>query len=185
MRAAQLRALRDYASKKGYMVAREFVDEAESGRIADRPWAGTHKGCPYGIGAGRDGDVCAGEAAGPPPFYAASRYTLRYGIWRARLACGVSLMSAETRSGSPTSDSGTSCEGTQKWPSRLHRFAETLANPDAVRPSRSSPTVHLYYRLYPDLRSRNRYICLVVKRERTYAFILTGYLARSIKGERA
>ena len=35
--AAQLRALRDYAAKNDYMVAREFVDEAESGRIADRP----------------------------------------------------------------------------------------------------------------------------------------------------
>ncbi len=35
--AAQLRALRDYAEKNGYHVAREYVDEAESGRIADRP----------------------------------------------------------------------------------------------------------------------------------------------------
>ena len=35
--SAQLRALRDYAEKNGYLVAREFVDEAESGRIADRP----------------------------------------------------------------------------------------------------------------------------------------------------
>ena len=35
--AAQLRALRDYAAKNGYVVAREYVDEAESGRIADRP----------------------------------------------------------------------------------------------------------------------------------------------------
>ena len=35
--AAQLRALRDYAEKNGYMAAREYVDEAESGRIADRP----------------------------------------------------------------------------------------------------------------------------------------------------
>ena len=35
--AAQLRALRDYARKNGYLVAREYVDEAESGRIADRP----------------------------------------------------------------------------------------------------------------------------------------------------
>ena len=33
--AAQLRALRDYAEKNGYLVAREFIDEAESGRIAD------------------------------------------------------------------------------------------------------------------------------------------------------
>ena len=35
--AAQLRALRDYADKNGYMVVREYIDEAESGRIADRP----------------------------------------------------------------------------------------------------------------------------------------------------
>ena len=35
--AAQLRALRDYADKNGYVVAREYVDEAESGRVADRP----------------------------------------------------------------------------------------------------------------------------------------------------
>ena len=35
--AAQLRALRDYAERNGYMVAREYIDEAESGRVADRP----------------------------------------------------------------------------------------------------------------------------------------------------
>ncbi len=35
--AAQLRALRDYAEKDGYSVARECVDEAESGRVVDRP----------------------------------------------------------------------------------------------------------------------------------------------------
>ena len=35
--AAQLRALRDYAEKNGYSVAREYVDDAESGRVADRP----------------------------------------------------------------------------------------------------------------------------------------------------
>ena len=66
---------------------------------------------------------------------------------------------------------------------QMRRFADTLARPDAVRPSRSTPTVQLYYRLYPDLRGRNRYLCLVVKRERTYSFILTAYLSRSIKGE--
>ena len=65
---------------------------------------------------------------------------------------------------------------------QMHRFVETLARPDAVRPSRSSPAVQLYFRLFPDLRGRNRYICLVVKREKTFGFILTGYLARSIKG---
>ena len=35
--AAQLRALRDHAQKNGYIVVREYVDEAESGRVADRP----------------------------------------------------------------------------------------------------------------------------------------------------
>jgi len=35
--AAQLRALRDYAEKNGYMIVREYVDEAESGRVAARP----------------------------------------------------------------------------------------------------------------------------------------------------
>ncbi len=35
--AAQMRALRDYADKNDYTVVREYVDEAESGRVADRP----------------------------------------------------------------------------------------------------------------------------------------------------
>ena len=35
--AAQLRALRDYAKSNGYVVSREYIDEAESGRVADRP----------------------------------------------------------------------------------------------------------------------------------------------------
>jgi site-specific DNA recombinase len=35
--SAQLRALRDYASKKDYQVVKEYVDEAESGRTAQRP----------------------------------------------------------------------------------------------------------------------------------------------------
>lgn len=34
---AQLRALRDYAARQGHEIVREFVDEAESGRTADRP----------------------------------------------------------------------------------------------------------------------------------------------------
>ena len=34
---AQLRALRDYADKNSYLVVREYVDEAKSGRIDDRP----------------------------------------------------------------------------------------------------------------------------------------------------
>ena len=56
---------------------------------------------------------------------------------------------------------------------QMHRFDDTLAMPDAVRPSRSNPTVQLYYRLYPDLLDRNRYVCLAVKkREKSYSFIL-------------
>ena len=35
--SAQLRALRDYAAKNGHLIAREYIDEAESGRDADRP----------------------------------------------------------------------------------------------------------------------------------------------------
>ena len=35
--SAQLRALKDYAKANDYSVAREYVDEAESGRVADRP----------------------------------------------------------------------------------------------------------------------------------------------------
>ena len=35
--AAQMRALREYAQKNDYVVVREYVDEAESGRVADRP----------------------------------------------------------------------------------------------------------------------------------------------------
>ena len=35
--SAQIRALKDYAKANGYSVAREYVDEAEIGRVADRP----------------------------------------------------------------------------------------------------------------------------------------------------
>ena len=35
--SAQLRALKDYAKANDYSVAREYIDEAESGRVADRP----------------------------------------------------------------------------------------------------------------------------------------------------
>ena len=35
--SAQLRALREYASRNGHLVVREYLDEAESGRSIDRP----------------------------------------------------------------------------------------------------------------------------------------------------
>ena len=56
---------------------------------------------------------------------------------------------------------------------QLRRFAETLA----------SPEVRLHYRLYPDLRGRNRHMCLEVRKETDYSFILTACLDRRIKGE--
>lgn len=65
----------------------------------------------------------------------------------------------------------------------VHRFAETLAEPDAIAPSKTRAAVRLYYRMYPDLRGRNRYVCIVVKQEHGYSFILTAYLDRRIKGE--
>ena len=40
--AAQLRALNDYAEKNGYLVVREYVDEAESGRMPTGP---SSRGC--------------------------------------------------------------------------------------------------------------------------------------------
>lgn len=66
---------------------------------------------------------------------------------------------------------------------QMHRFADTLAKPDAVRASKSSPTVQIFHRLYSDLRSRSRYICLGVKKGTFYSFILTGYLSSKIKGK--
>ena len=53
--AAQLRALRDYAKANDYIVAREYVDEAESGRVADRPQfrtmidEGGHQNAPFQV----------------------------------------------------------------------------------------------------------------------------------------
>ena len=66
---------------------------------------------------------------------------------------------------------------------QLHWIADTLSSPDAVQVSRTSPAVRLYHQLYTDLRGRNRYLCLVVKRGDSYSLILTGYLTRKIKGD--
>lgn len=65
---------------------------------------------------------------------------------------------------------------------QLHRFAETLAEPDAVTMSSTRPNTHHYYRLYPDLQGRRRYLCLVVRRMQDYSFIVTAYPDRKIKG---
>lgn len=65
---------------------------------------------------------------------------------------------------------------------QLHRFAETLADPDAVTTPATRPDTRLYYRLYPDLPGRRRYLCLVVRKMQDYSFIVTGYPDRKIKG---
>ena len=64
----------------------------------------------------------------------------------------------------------------------LGRFEETLARPQAKRPSRSDPAVVRYYRLAPDREGRFLYLCLVVKHEAESGFILTGYMISSIPG---
>ena len=66
---------------------------------------------------------------------------------------------------------------------QMHRFGKTLRQPDAKRASKSNPSVQIYYRLYSDLRGRNRYLCLEVKKDGKGTKILTGYLSRRIKGE--
>ena len=80
--AAQLRALRDHARKNDYMVVREYVDEAESGRIADRPqfrkmideaakinahsgrfWSGSSPGSPENGSTPSPSSPCSGARA--------------------------------------------------------------------------------------------------------------------------
>ena len=73
MRAAQLRALRDYASKNRYIVACEYVDEAESGRIADRPRRAPTRGAPTGAV-----EACIGHSrCGPDQF---EQHDLGHGV---------------------------------------------------------------------------------------------------------
>ena len=66
---------------------------------------------------------------------------------------------------------------------QLHRFAETLASPDAVSPSRSEPGGPS---LLPALPGPERQELLHLpcgEREADCSFILTAYPGRSIKGE--
>ena len=69
--SAQLRALRDYAKANGYSVAREYVDEAESGRVADRPEfrkmieEGSQPNSPFGKSS--SGNSPASRASGSTP----------------------------------------------------------------------------------------------------------------------
>ena len=53
--SAQLQALKEYLKANGYSVADEYVDEAESGRVAERPqltgmtWKGGKPKAPFQV----------------------------------------------------------------------------------------------------------------------------------------
>ena len=71
--SAQLRALKDYAKANDYSVAREYVDEAESGRVADRPQfremieEGSKPSAPFGKAVGRFAPMGRFPASTRPP----------------------------------------------------------------------------------------------------------------------
>jgi hypothetical protein len=58
---------------------------------------------------------------------------------------------------------------------------ETLARPEHVVQSRSDSEAHLYYRLYPETRVGEKYLCVVVKVKEADAFVLTAYLTDTVK----
>ena len=62
----------------------------------------------------------------------------------------------------------------------LPKIGPTLKEPDAIRTSRTEGTISLYYRRFGVLPHRTRYVCLVVKRQRNYSYILAGYHSRAI-----
>jgi hypothetical protein len=60
---------------------------------------------------------------------------------------------------------------------------ETLRNPVFVIQSVSDQTAHLYYRSYSGTRLGDKFVCVVVKRTSTDAFVLTAYLTDRPKKE--
>ena len=88
--AAQMRALRDYAKANGYVVAREYIDEAESGRIADRPE----------FRRMIDDGSCANAPVEVIPVWKFSRFTqkegARRGLMTTRFMCGPSSPGSST-----------------------------------------------------------------------------------------
>ena len=66
--SAQLRALKEYAKANGYSVAREYVDEAESGRVADRPPASRPRSRNHARASARSKrSTCSTRARTPSP----------------------------------------------------------------------------------------------------------------------
>ena len=62
-----------------------------------------------------------------------------------------------------------------------HAIEETLGHPEQVIQSFSDPQARLYYRFYVGIRVGDKYLCVVVKKNDTDAFLLTAYLTDKIK----
>ncbi len=61
-------------------------------------------------------------------------------------------------------------------------ISQTLGAPEFERRSITAPRdVLLYYRKFPDVLDRDRYICVVVKVEDGGGFVLTAYLTDNVK----
>ena len=60
-------------------------------------------------------------------------------------------------------------------------IGDTLAQPQRVIQSLSDPQARLYYRYYVGTRVGNKFLCVVVKVVGADAFVLTAYLADTIK----
>jgi hypothetical protein len=60
-------------------------------------------------------------------------------------------------------------------------IGETLARPEHIVKSRSDSEANLYYRFYPQTPVGEKYLCVVVKRKRADAFVLTAYLTDTVK----
>ncbi len=60
-------------------------------------------------------------------------------------------------------------------------ITETLLHPRCVLQSKSDPEARLYYRFYYGTLVGDKYMCVVVKKTPSQAFILTAYLTDRIK----
>ena len=60
---------------------------------------------------------------------------------------------------------------------RLERIAETIEQPEIVRPSKFDGRTKVYYRQYED----GKYLCVPVKYLDSGAFVLTAYETRNVR----
>ena len=69
----------------------------------------------------------------------------------------------------------------RKWSASKTPSAIQLAQPQRVIQSLSDPEARLYYRYYVGTRVGDKFLCVVVKVVGADAFVLTAYLADTIK----